>query len=436
MLKFKKKLSQAQTEPKQSRFKTWKRGKVWLTSASAIAVLIGGAFAIQHAQSANANTRITGSATVYVNGPNGQSGSAGVGGNNYGQWNLVGKAGAFAGQTATEGIFKLGVKGTDGSLADAYCVDPFTSLNSSANANVGLPSPTWDGFSQDVKDRVYMDTYIADVQHNAFSNINIQQGAQTSIWEREGATVTITQDQGGLNASDVYTWRDNIQKATDQFMNGLSFNNQTLTVLAGTNSSVTDSNGNLGTWFPQNYISGTNGLTGTKSGDTLNVSAPSSAVGTTSSITAMTASGLNSSPVVYGTVNPDQTVGQNLLHPDTDPVKLSGTLNVKVVGLGETTLNKKDADTDSTTTQGASSLKDSEWTLYNKDTGAPVKWSDAGLSGYDITATNGTKVDNTNVVLQMTDPTKGEKLYALLEELRRIKKALIGYFVILFIYLI
>lgn len=79
-----------------------------------------------------------------------------------------------------------------------------------------------------------------------------------------------------------------------------------------------------------------------------------------------------------------------------DPSKANGYLNVNVIGLGETTLTKVDADTGSGETQGAAQLKGAVFGLFNKSDNSPVKWSD-GQKGYPITVTAGTKADDTNV---------------------------------------
>ncbi|MDT2874547.1 cell surface protein precursor, partial [Lactococcus lactis] len=81
-------------------------------------------------------------------------------------------------------------------------------------------------------------------------------------------------------------------------------------------------------------------------------------------------------------------------------------LNVNVIGLGETTLLKHDADTNSTDTQGEAQLTGSVWGLYKAGTDTLVKYSD-GQDGYPVTVTNGEKVDDKQVQLKLTDLTKG-----------------------------
>ncbi|MBK5077540.1 LPXTG cell wall anchor domain-containing protein [Lactococcus lactis] len=89
-----------------------------------------------------------------------------------------------------------------------------------------------------------------------------------------------------------------------------------------------------------------------------------------------------------------------------DPYQAMANLNVNIIGLGETTLLKHDADTNSTDTQGEAQLTGSVWGLYKAGTNTLVKYSD-GQNGYPITVTNGEKVDDKQVQLKLTDLTKG-----------------------------
>lgn len=89
-----------------------------------------------------------------------------------------------------------------------------------------------------------------------------------------------------------------------------------------------------------------------------------------------------------------------------DPYQAIANLNVNIIGLGETTLLKHDADTNSTDTQGEAQLTGSVWGLYKAGTDTLVKYSD-GQNGYPVTVTNGEKVDDKQVQLKLTDLTKG-----------------------------
>ncbi|PEF14714.1 cell surface protein precursor, partial [Bacillus cereus] len=89
-----------------------------------------------------------------------------------------------------------------------------------------------------------------------------------------------------------------------------------------------------------------------------------------------------------------------------DPSSALAGLNVNIVGLGETTLLKQDADNKNTDTQGNAWLTGSVWGLYKAGTDTLVKYSD-GQNGYPVTLTNGEKVDDKEVQLKLTDVAKG-----------------------------
>ncbi|KSU19408.1 cell wall surface anchor family protein [Lactococcus lactis subsp. lactis] len=89
-----------------------------------------------------------------------------------------------------------------------------------------------------------------------------------------------------------------------------------------------------------------------------------------------------------------------------DPSRALAGLNVNIVGLGETTLLKQDADNKNTDTQGNAWLTGSVWGLYKAGTDTLVKYSD-GQNGYPVTLTNGEKVDDKEVQLKLTDVAKG-----------------------------
>lgn len=95
-----------------------------------------------------------------------------------------------------------------------------------------------------------------------------------------------------------------------------------------------------------------------------------------------------------------------------DPSSALAGLNVNIVGLGETTLLKQDADNKNTDTQGDAWLTGSVWGLYKAGTDTLVKYSD-GQNGYPVTLTNGEKVDDKEVQIKLTDVTKGVGLKTL-----------------------
>ncbi|MCT0449917.1 cell surface protein precursor, partial [Lactococcus lactis subsp. lactis] len=177
-----------------------------------------------------------------------------------------------------------------------------------------------------------------------------------------------------------------------------SFNGSTVDLIQGVEKKVTDSKGVMSN-FP-NFKSNVDGVKATVSGNDVKLKADiSSKVGLFSKALQFwnTGSATASLPYyVYSTDGDSTGKSSQSVIASQDPSQAMGSLNVNIIGLGEATLTKVDADTGSGETQGAAHLKGAVFGLFNKSDNSPVKWSD-GKKGYPITVTAGTKADDTNV---------------------------------------
>ncbi|WP_270342730.1 SpaA isopeptide-forming pilin-related protein [Lactococcus lactis] len=186
-----------------------------------------------------------------------------------------------------------------------------------------------------------------------------------------------------------------------------SFHGTTVDVVQGVEKTVTDSNSVLAN-FP-NFKSNISGLSESVSGNDLKLKADITAkVGTTPKAIQFQNTPLSIADLPYYVFSTDGDstgkASQSVI-ASQDPSKANGYLNVNIIGLGETTLTKVDADTGSGETQGAAQLKGAVFGLFNKSDNSPVKWSD-GQNGYPITLTAGTKADDTNVSIKLGDDLK------------------------------
>lgn len=77
----------------------------------------------------------------------------------------------------------------------------------------------------------------------------------------------------------------------------------------------------------------------------------------------------------------------------------------KEIPTGSTTLQKLDADTNTTDTQGEAKWDGIVYGLFNTKDDSPVKWTD-GLKSLPIAITNGTKANDTNVELNLDKDNK------------------------------
>ncbi|WP_350356838.1 SpaA isopeptide-forming pilin-related protein (plasmid) [Lactococcus lactis] len=189
-----------------------------------------------------------------------------------------------------------------------------------------------------------------------------------------------------------------------------SFNGQTIQLIQGVEKTVTDTKSVLPNFpYVKNNVPG---LTESISGNDLKLKADSSvAHGNVKNAVQFVnkSNGFtdNDLPYFIYSTDGDKTGDKSQSVIATkDPSNALAGLNVNVIGLGETTLLKHDADTNSTDTQGEAQLTGSVWGLYKAGTDTLVKYSD-GQDGYPVTVTNGEKVDDKQVQLKLTDLTKG-----------------------------
>ncbi|MEY2387183.1 SpaA isopeptide-forming pilin-related protein [Lactococcus lactis] len=185
-----------------------------------------------------------------------------------------------------------------------------------------------------------------------------------------------------------------------------SFTNTTVDLVQGVEKSLTDTKGVMAN-FPNVKVN-LKGLSESVSGNVLKLKTDiSSKVGLNSNALQYwnVASFDNLPYFVYSTDGDSTGKTSQSVIASQDPSKALGALNVNIIGLGEATLTKTDADTGSGETQGSAQLKGAVFGLFNKADNSPVKWSD-GQNGYPIALTAGIKADNTNISIKLGDDLK------------------------------
>lgn len=323
-----------------------------------------------------------------------------------------------------------------------FCLEPFVDVFNGAYATRAGQNEAvyklWNEMTEYQRNLINNITYIGEV-NNAEADKNINLATQFAMWLVEAGqnevlgllpkvsevdTAKLNNVVGGHKITDLESTGADINKVIEHATIILKqavassknpdFNPNPLTVVAGSSATATDKAGVIagnagGYGTPFDMVQASKGLTAKRNGNSLEVSATPSAIGDNGSVKVRNYINEGFQPsYIYGTINPDSTVGQTLF-ATSDPANLKGELKVKTIGLGEATLLKQDADTGSTETQGAAHLENSEWGLFYKSTGKPVTWKD-GNEGYPITAVAGEKVTGDNIVLCMTDVFKGIKL--------------------------
>ncbi|QDK70749.1 LPXTG cell wall anchor domain-containing protein [Lactococcus protaetiae] len=187
-----------------------------------------------------------------------------------------------------------------------------------------------------------------------------------------------------------------------------SFNGTTIQLIQGVEKTVTDTKGVLPN-FP-NFKSNADGLTQSVLGNDVKLKADiTSKHGLISNALQFWNTGLPTQALPYFVYSTDGDstgkLSQSVL-ATKDPSQALANLSVNIIGLGETTLLKHDADTNSTETQGEAQLVGSVWGLYKAGTDTLVNYSE-GQDGYPVTVTSGDKTDDKTIQLKMTDLTKG-----------------------------
>lgn len=426
MSKFKKKkLQKALTEEKNTRFRMHKKGKHMVTM-SMLVLTVGGSLA-GLAQADVLNISPFSSPARSISLPD-------KGPVNY-KFSGTGTVKWSNGHEASANFMEV-------NGATTFCLEPFVDVFNGAYATKAgqdeAAQKQWKQMTEYQRNLINNITYIGEV-NNAESDPNLNLATQFSLWLVEagqnevsgllpkvsevdtsklnnvvgGHTITGLESTGA-NISEVIRYSQIILKQAVESTKNPDFNPNPLTVIAGSSATATDKAGVIagnagGYGTPFDKIIASKGLTAKREGNSLIVSATPAAIGSDSNVKVYNNINENFVPhYIYGTINPDSKVGQTLF-ATTDPARLDGELKVKTIGLGEATLLKQDADTGSTETQGAAHLENSEWGLFYKSTGKPVTWKD-GNEGYPITAVAGEKVAGDNIVLRMTDVSKGVKL--------------------------
>ena len=185
-----------------------------------------------------------------------------------------------------------------------------------------------------------------------------------------------------------------------------SFTNTTVDLVQGVEKSLTDTKDVMAN-FPNLKVN-LKGLSESVSGNVLKLKADiSSKIGLNSNaLQYWNVASFDKLPYfVYSTDGDSAGKTSQSVIASQDPSKALGALNVNIIGLGEATLTKTDADTGSGETQGSAQLKGAVFGLFNKADNSPVKWPD-GQNGYPIALTAGTKADNTNISIKLGDDLK------------------------------
>lgn len=216
----------------------------------------------------------------------------------------------------------------------------------------------------------------------------------------------IVKDNTLLNdANAIKTGANNLITEAKKMTMLPSFNDSTVNLIQGAEKTVTDTNGVLSN-FPY-FKSNVDGVSQTSSGNDLKIKADiSSKLGLFSNALQFwnNAKEDNLPYYVYSTDGDSSGKNSQSVIATQDPSKAFGSLNINIIGLGEIKATKVSANSKFDTKLMAGA----EYSFFYKD-GSPVKWTD-GQSGYAITATNGTKANNTNVVLKVgEDGTFGVK---------------------------
>ncbi len=213
----------------------------------------------------------------------------------------------------------------------------------------------------------------------------------------------ILQDAGAITqkASDLISQAQALRQLP-------SFNNTTVQVVQGVNKVVTDTKGVLSNFpYIQNNLAG---VTASVSGNDVNLKADITAKHglATGNLKFANTQDMDYKDLpwfIYSTNGDESGTQSQTVMATNDPSRTIGQLSVNIIGLGEATLTKVDADTGNGETQGAAQLKGAVFGLFNMADNSPVKWS-AGQDGYPITLTAGTKADSTNISIKLGDDLK------------------------------
>ncbi|MGI1837770.1 prealbumin-like fold domain-containing protein, partial [Lactococcus garvieae] len=318
--------------------------------------------------------------------------------------------------------------------ATTFCLEPFVDVFNGATATKAGQTEAaykhWMAMTTYQQNLINNITYIGEV-NNADADPNLNLATQFALWLIEagqnevpglfpkvtevdtsklhavvGGSAKITGlESTGADISEVVKYATTILKQAVACSQNPEFDPNPLTVIAGSSATAIDKAGVLaggagGYGTPFDKLVPSKGMSAKREGNSLVVSATPSVIGNGGNVKVYNNINENFVPhYIYGTINPDGKIGQTLF-ATTDPARLEGQLKVNVIGLGKVLLQKSSTNSAFSNKRMAGA----EFTLYTSD-GKPVKWSD-GHAGYPITATKGTKVNNTNVVLKMGEDAK------------------------------
>ena len=349
MTKLKNKLKALTREVKVTHFFVRKVGKRWVFGGLLLTSVIGAGVVLAD--------------TVGVNGFDGQPLLV-YSNNSYGTVTLQG---TFAGQplNTTEDSGKLSVNGTL-----AFCIDPPVPLDSNAQALLNQGTATWANLGASGQHTINALSYLARVKNHADTDPNMMLAAQYDIWHLEGVNATnfIPSAGSGTYWATIQTDEALLNNQAQQ-MNALpSFDGQTITLYAGQTLNLKDTNGVLSN-FSQ-LVTNSSHLSYSVSGNQLTLKPTATSTQGTGTLTFETPE-LPAQPLVYGTINPDGTAGQNLVIGS--PTQNQTTLHVKVVLGGAFKVTKLDLEDNSKVIPGTQfQLIDSSGNVVTKDADGKV----------------------------------------------------------------
>jgi LPXTG-motif cell wall-anchored protein len=207
---------------------------------------------------------------------------------------------------------------------------------------------------------------------------NVLGGRTITGWTSTGAT------------GDAITYAQTIMAQAAAMGQTPKFNPNPLKIIAGRSATTTDVNGVLaggagGYSLPYDKIFPSNGLTVKVNGNSVSVSASTSASGA-GTVGFKTRLGDQAPQYIYGTINPDGTVGQELF-ATTDPAQTVASLDVQVIPLTSHQIKKTGTDAG-----GQQDAKPIPGTKFTETVYSPDGSIDTGVDGaFDTVDAQGNK---------------------------------------------
>lgn len=252
-----------------------------------------------------------------------------------------------------------------------FCINPFVDVFEGAYATRAGQSDAayalWNQMTPYQQNLMNNIAYIGEV-NNAQSDANMNFATQLSLWMIEAGqngipgtinvtpTIDASKMKNVLGGRTITSWTstgatgDAITYAQTLLAQAAimgetpSFDPNPLTVIAGRSATTTDTKGVLagsagGYSKPFDYFQASNGLSVSRNGNSLTISATSNASGT-GVIKVANASSTEAPWFIYGTINPQGTIGQELF-ATRDPGNIQAQLDVKIIPLTSHQLVKK-----------------------------------------------------------------------------------------------